>query len=59
MQRKALKQLGKVTQWTNEKVFSGEKTQLSSEFTEFERDVEVRKTGIERLHATSIPFFRV
>ena len=64
MQRKALKQvclslsgngvwtltcqLGKVTQWTNEKVFSGEKTQLSSEFTQFEKDIEIKKNGIER-----------
>ncbi|WWC88701.1 uncharacterized protein L201_003614 [Kwoniella dendrophila CBS 6074] len=57
MQRKALKQLGKVTQWTNEKVFSGEKTSLSSEFTEFEKEIDVRRLGIERLHATSLPFF--
>ncbi|KAK8858604.1 hypothetical protein IAR55_002833 [Kwoniella newhampshirensis] len=57
MQRKALKQLGKVTQWTSEKVFSGEKTQLSSDFLEFEKEIEVRRLGIERLHATSIPFY--
>ncbi|WWC96074.1 hypothetical protein V866_002941 [Kwoniella sp. B9012] len=57
MQRKALKQLGKVTQWTNEKVFSGEKTNLSSEFTEFEKEIDVRRIGIERLHATSQPFY--
>ncbi|OCF33509.1 hypothetical protein I316_04930 [Kwoniella heveanensis BCC8398] len=57
MQRKALKQLGKVTQWTSEKVFSGEKTQLSSEFTDFEKEIDVRRIGIERLHATSLPFF--
>ncbi|KAI9632053.1 uncharacterized protein MKK02DRAFT_21407 [Dioszegia hungarica] len=58
MQRKAMKQLGKVTQWTQEKkVFSGEKTQLSSEFQEFEREVDVKRVGIERLHATSMPFF--
>nr|XP_018262413.1 uncharacterized protein I303_05430 [Kwoniella dejecticola CBS 10117]OBR84571.1 hypothetical protein I303_05430 [Kwoniella dejecticola CBS 10117] len=57
MQRKALKQLGKVTQWTNEKVFSGEKTNLSSEFTDFEKEIDVRRIGIERLHATSLPFF--
>ncbi|WVW84639.1 hypothetical protein I302_106673 [Kwoniella bestiolae CBS 10118] len=57
MQRKALKQLGKVTQWTNEKVFSGEKTNLSSEFTEFEKEIDVRRMGIERLHATSQPFY--
>lgn len=75
--------LGKVTQWTNEKVrylptnslfnpllagcdgmphadaqvFSGEKTQLSSEFTQFERDIDIKKNGIERLHAVSEPFF--
>ncbi|WRT67809.1 uncharacterized protein IL334_004783 [Kwoniella shivajii] len=57
MQRKALKQLGKVTQWTNEKVFSGEKTNLSSEFTDFEKEIDVRRLGIERLHATSLPFY--
>ncbi|WWC70729.1 uncharacterized protein I206_104680 [Kwoniella pini CBS 10737] len=57
MQRKALKQLGKVTQWTNEKVFSGEKTNLSSEFTDFEKEIDVRRIGIERLHATSLPFY--
>nr|XP_031864224.1 uncharacterized protein CI109_000136 [Kwoniella shandongensis]KAA5531296.1 hypothetical protein CI109_000136 [Kwoniella shandongensis] len=56
MQRKALKQLGKVTQWTSEKVFSGEKTQLSTDFLEFEKEIEVRRLGIERLHATSLPF---
>ncbi|KAK4684883.1 hypothetical protein P7C73_g5282, partial [Tremellales sp. Uapishka_1] len=75
MQKRALKQLGKVTQWTNEKVFnilhpimgytdhetqqvfSGEKTQLSEEFTEFEQAIDVRREGIERLHATSMPYF--
>ncbi|WVO12590.1 hypothetical protein L204_100195 [Cryptococcus depauperatus] len=58
MQRKALKQLGKVTQWTSEKVFSGEKTQLSQEFLDFEQEIEIRGYGIERLHATSLPFFQ-
>ncbi|KAL7423092.1 hypothetical protein Q5752_002391 [Cryptotrichosporon argae] len=57
MQRKALKQLNKVTQWTNEKVFLSEKTQFSSDFTDFEREVEPKRIGIERLHATSEPFF--
>ncbi|WOO77424.1 Meiotically up-regulated protein [Vanrija pseudolonga] len=56
MQRKALKQLNKVTQWTNEKVFSGEKTQFSEEFTEFESEIDKLRLGIERLHATSTPF---
>lgn len=46
--RAHIEQLGKVTQWTNEKVFSGEKTQLSSEFTQFEKDIEIKKNGIER-----------
>lgn len=31
-----------------QKVFSGEKTQLSSEFQEFEREVDVKRVGIER-----------
>ncbi|OXG42331.1 hypothetical protein C359_02348 [Cryptococcus neoformans Bt120] len=57
MQRRALKQLNKVTQWTSEKVFSGEKTQLSPDFLEFEKEIEVRRIGIERLHATSLPFY--
>ncbi|WVQ73224.1 hypothetical protein IAR50_002790 [Cryptococcus sp. DSM 104548] len=57
MQRKALKQLGKVTQWTSEKVFSGEKTNLSEQFLETEKEIEVRRIGIERLHATSLPFY--
>lgn len=50
-------------------VFSGEKTNLSDDFTEFEKDIEVRRIGVERfvkeadpadsrLHATSIPFFQ-
>ena len=46
-----------MTQWTSEKVFSGEKTELSREFTEFEREIDVKRLGIERLHATSMPFF--
>jgi hypothetical protein len=29
-------------------VFSSEKTQLSGEFTEFEKDIDVRRIGIER-----------
>ena len=62
-------QLGKVTQWTNEKVcadsgsscacyahfqvFSGEKTSLSDDFTEYEKEVDVRRIGIERcVHST-------
>ncbi|KAL1412851.1 hypothetical protein Q8F55_000600 [Vanrija albida] len=72
MQRKALKQvrnttsntrikltsqLNKVTQWTNEKVFSGEKTEFSEEFTEFEGEINKLRIGIERLHATSTPFY--
>lgn len=66
-------QLGKVTQWTNEKVsadsdsscacyvdfqvFSGEKTSLSDDFTEYEKEVDVRRIGIERcVQATSTTF---
>ncbi|BEI83042.1 hypothetical protein CcaverHIS002_0309100 [Cutaneotrichosporon cavernicola] len=57
MQRKALKQLNKVTQWTNEKVFSGEKTEFSEDFAEFEAEIEPLKIGVERLHATSQAFY--
>ncbi|GMK53954.1 hypothetical protein CspeluHIS016_0105400 [Cutaneotrichosporon spelunceum] len=57
MQRKALKQLNKVTQWTNEKVFSGEKTEFSEDFAELEAEIEPLKISVERLHATSQAFY--
>ncbi|ORX40049.1 hypothetical protein BD324DRAFT_616079 [Kockovaella imperatae] len=57
MQRKALKQLGKVTQWTNEKVFNSEKTALPAELQQLEREIDPKKLAIERLHGTAMPFF--
>lgn len=53
MHKRAVKQLDKLSQWTGEKFFSESKTELSDEFQEFERDIELRRQGIERLHATS------
>lgn len=38
-------------------MFSGEKTQLSNEFSQFEKDIDIKKNGIERLHAVSEPFY--
>lgn len=29
-------------------MFSGEKTQLSPDFLEFEKEIDIRRTGIER-----------
>ena len=38
-------------------MFHGEKTELSREFTDFEQEIDVKRLGIERLHATSMPYF--
>ena len=35
-------------------VFSGEKTNLSDEFVDFEKEVEVRRIGIERSVSSSL-----
>jgi hypothetical protein len=35
-------------QWTGERFFKEGKTELSSEFVEYEKDIELRKKGIER-----------
>ncbi|KAJ9105385.1 hypothetical protein QFC21_001755 [Naganishia friedmannii] len=43
-------------QWTGERFFKEGKTELSSEFVEYEREIELRKKGVERLHATSLPY---
>jgi endophilin-A len=37
-----------VIQWTGETFFKENKTELSAEFREFEKDVDIRKNGIER-----------
>ncbi|GHJ84245.1 hypothetical protein NliqN6_0647 [Naganishia liquefaciens] len=48
--------IDKLSQWTGERFFKEGKTELSREFVEYEKDIELRKKGIERLHATSIPY---
>ncbi|KAJ9112319.1 hypothetical protein QFC19_000739 [Naganishia cerealis] len=50
------KKIDKFSQWTGERFFKEGKTELSSEFVEYEREINLRKKGIERLHATSIPY---
>ena len=35
-------------QWTGETFFKEGKTELSPEFREFEKEVELRKNGLER-----------
>lgn len=36
------------SQWTGERFFKEGKTELSSEFVEYEREIDLRKKGIER-----------
>ncbi|KAF9265080.1 BAR-domain-containing protein [Marasmius fiardii PR-910] len=45
----ASKQLGKLRQWAGEVISSREKTTLSEEFQELEKDIELRRSGNERL----------
>ncbi|KIJ41017.1 hypothetical protein M422DRAFT_255868, partial [Sphaerobolus stellatus SS14] len=49
----ASKQLGKLRQWGREVISSKEKTVLAEEFKQAEQDIELRRAGIERLHAAS------
>ncbi|KAJ9120668.1 hypothetical protein QFC22_002598 [Naganishia vaughanmartiniae] len=51
-----VQQIDKLSQWTGERFFKEGKTELSSEFVEYEREIDLRKKGIERLHATSLPY---
>ncbi|KAG9033766.1 hypothetical protein FRB95_014254 [Tulasnella sp. JGI-2019a] len=48
----ASKQLGKLKQWAGE-VVSSNKTTLTDEFRELQNDVELRRSGVERIHAAS------
>ncbi|THH03153.1 hypothetical protein EW145_g6487 [Phellinidium pouzarii] len=52
----ASKQLGKLRQWAGEVISSREKTQPSSEFMAIEKDIEVMKGGIEKLHVASTDY---
>ncbi|KAJ7171660.1 hypothetical protein C8R43DRAFT_1094216 [Mycena crocata] len=47
------KQLGKLRQWAGEVISSRDKTTVSDEFKELEKDVELRRDGAQRLFAAS------
>ncbi|KAJ7250607.1 hypothetical protein C8J57DRAFT_1521018 [Mycena rebaudengoi] len=47
------KQLGKLRQWVGEVVSSRDKTTVSDEFKELEKDVELRRDGVQRLFLAS------
>ncbi|KAI0070675.1 BAR-domain-containing protein [Panus rudis PR-1116 ss-1] len=49
----ATKQLGKLRQWAGEKISSKDKTSVSDEFKDLERDIELRRQGLWRLHIAS------
>ncbi|KAF8514414.1 hypothetical protein BU17DRAFT_68354 [Hysterangium stoloniferum] len=49
----ASKQLGKLRQWGREVISSKDKTVLTEEFKQVEQDVELRRTGIQRLYTAS------
>ncbi|KAK7441818.1 hypothetical protein VKT23_016480 [Stygiomarasmius scandens] len=45
----ASKQLGKLRQWAGEVISSREKTVISDEFVDLQKDIELRRDGAERL----------
>ncbi|KAG6816838.1 hypothetical protein H0H87_002487 [Tephrocybe sp. NHM501043] len=49
----ASKQLGKLRQWAGEVILSRDKTTLSEEFQELEKDIELRRDGALKLLAAS------
>ncbi|KAG6865587.1 hypothetical protein C0991_001136 [Blastosporella zonata] len=49
----ASKQLGKLRQWAGEVILSRDKTTLSEEFQELEKDIELRRDGAIKLLAAS------
>ncbi|TCD66638.1 hypothetical protein EIP91_001105 [Steccherinum ochraceum] len=52
----ASKQLGKLRQWAGEVISARDKTTVSEEFKELERDVELRRLGNWRLQVTSTDY---
>ncbi|KAG6830135.1 hypothetical protein H0H92_001999 [Tricholoma furcatifolium] len=52
----ASKQLGKLRQWAGEVISSREKTTLSEEFQELEKDIELRRDGAIKLLAASAAY---
>lgn len=55
----ASKQLGKLRQWAGEVISSRDKTTVSEEFAELERDIELRREGALKLLATSESYQKV
>ncbi|KAF8958549.1 hypothetical protein BDZ97DRAFT_2078518 [Flammula alnicola] len=49
----ASKQLGRLRQWAGEVISSREKISVNEEFKELEKDIELRKDGIQRLITAS------
>ncbi|KAJ7635099.1 hypothetical protein FB45DRAFT_910766 [Roridomyces roridus] len=52
------KQLGKLRQWAGEVISSRDKTTVSDEFKELEKDVELRRDGAHRLFVASETYHR-
>ncbi|KAJ7684416.1 hypothetical protein DFH06DRAFT_1462756 [Mycena polygramma] len=52
------KQLGKLRQWAGEVISSRDKTTVSDEFRELEKDVELRRDGAQRLFMASEAYHR-
>ncbi|KAK2464103.1 hypothetical protein APHAL10511_003851 [Amanita phalloides] len=54
----ASKQLGKLRQWAGEVISSREKTSLSGDVKELERDIEFRREGARRLYLATETYHR-
>ncbi|KAF8904683.1 hypothetical protein CPB84DRAFT_1845222 [Gymnopilus junonius] len=52
----ASSKLGRLRQWAEEKISSKEKHVVNEEFKELEKDIELRKEGIQRLILASIKY---
>ncbi|KNF03779.1 hypothetical protein PSTG_02874 [Puccinia striiformis f. sp. tritici PST-78] len=50
---KVNKRIGKLKQWTGEKLGGQQKTELSEDFQSLEQDVELRKLGVEKMYSVS------
>ncbi|KAF7436468.1 hypothetical protein PC9H_003301 [Pleurotus ostreatus] len=54
----ASKQLGKLRQWAGEVISTRDRTTYTEEFKEVEKDIELRKSGAERLFAACESYHR-
>lgn len=50
---KVNKRIGKLKQWTGEKLGGQQKTELSEDFQSLEQDVDLRKAGVDRIYSVS------